>query len=403
MTEHANLKLHAALMGVGEARHAVRLARSQDGRDALVRQLAEIETVLAGAVADLSSDLPYDDQDGGRAMERRALLKLTGAIAATAFTPLDAVERIAGALENPGRVDDRLLDAYEEVTTSYAEAFYTVAPAQLAGPVAGQLDRLVGLTRQASTPVTRTRLEAMIGDAAAFAGTLAYDLDQPGTARAHLALAADAATQAGDATLRAVSTATLALLHKQVVPGDRRTGALLDEAYKVLPDDGLAAARAWVAIQHASDCAAAGDRLGYEAGLEVAHAAVADEPDGQRGGFLSHRGVYRSLVEPQWFDHNRARGLAALQDRRAEPLLLGLVDEVVEPRMRANALNNLAALYATRNEVDEACSTARRALDLAAEQQLPSVVRKVRTTRTGLQAHHRARSVRELDAALAAA
>lgn len=403
MTEHANLKLHAALMGVGEARRTIRLARSPNGTDALVHRLAEIETVLEGALADLSSDLHHDDQDGGWAMERRALLKLTGAIAATAFTPLDAVERIAGALENPGRVDDRLLDAYDEVTTSYAEVFYTVAPVQLAGPVTAQLDRLVGLTRQASTPAMRTRLEAMIGDAAAFAGTLAYDLDQPGTARAHLALATDAAAQTGDTTLGAVTTAMQALLYKQVVPGDRRTGMLLDEAYEMLPDEAPAAVRAWVAVHHATDCAITGDRLGYEAGVEVAHAAVADETDERRGGFLSGRGMYQSLCEAHWFDENRGRGLAALLDRKAEPLLLGLVDEVVEPRTRANALINLTALYVTQGEVDEACFTARRALDLAAEQQLPSVVRKVRTTRIGLQAHHRTRSVRDLDAALAAA
>jgi hypothetical protein len=278
MIERVNLQLHAALQGVNDARAAASLARPDRGTAAIARQLADIETALRSALRTLSSDLHHDDRNEGSEMQRRALLKLTTALAGTAITPLAPLERIASALDHPGQVDAGLLDAYAEVTTTYAQAFYTLPPAQLTGPVRAHLDRLVALTNHPTTPALRTRLEAMISDTAAFAGMLAYDLDQPGAARAHLTLAADAAQQAGDPTLHAL--ALQARLHAQIAPHDPRTSALLDQALSTLPDHTPAAARAWLAVHHATDCAATGDRLGYEAGTEVARAAhqQPDEP-----------------------------------------------------------------------------------------------------------------------------
>jgi len=401
MVEHANLKLHAALIGVGKARRSLRLAQSHDGRESIVRQLARIETVLGGALADLSSDLHHDDQDGGRAMERRALLKLTGAIAATAFTPLDAVERIAGALEHPGRVDGRLLDAYDKVTTTYAEAFYSLPPAQIAAPVRAQVDRLVALSAHPATPALRARLEAMISDAAAFAGMVAYDLDQPGAARASLALAEDAAQQAGDDTLRALAVAMQARVQALIAPGDRRAGTLLDQALVKLPDHASPQARRWVAVQYATDCATTGDELGYQAAIETARAAA--EPEPLTTGFFSDNGWYRIGAEPHWLDQNRANGLVALQHRSAEPLLLEIIDDTTDPRMRANASNSLATFYAARGEVEDACHAALRTVDLATAHGIASAIHKTRTTRQHLIGHDRNPAVRDLDAALAAA
>lgn len=403
MIERVNLQIHAALDGISNARLTATLARPDRGTAAIVRQLADIDAVLRGALQDLSSDSSQDDLTGGSEVERRALLKLTGAIAGASLTPLGSLEQIADALDRPGKIDAALLDAHAQVTTTYAEAFYQLPPAQLAGPVRAQLDRLVGLARHPTVPQLRARLEAMIGDTAAFAGTLAYDLDQPGSARAHLALAADAAKQAGATTLRALVTAMHALVQKQVAQGDPRASALLDNAYANLPDDAPAHARSWLAVHYANDCAATGDELGHHAAIEVACSAAETLQEPLSTGFLSDGGWYLAQADPYWLDENRARGLAALGHSSAEPLLIGVVDGAIDSRMRANALNSLAGLYTAQNEIHEACHAALRALEVASDNQLPSVVHKVRTTRSQLQDHHRARAVRELDAALATA
>lgn len=403
MIERTHLSLLAALQGIEDASFAASLARPDRGIAAVTRRLGDVETVLRSAVRDLSSDLHDDDEIGGSPLERRALLKLTGAVAGTAMAPLGALDRIASAMEHPDKVDASLLDAYAEVTTTYAEAFYTLPPAQLAGPVREHVDRLVALTRHPTTPALRARLEAMISDAAAFAGMLAYDLDQPGTARASLAMAADAARQAGDATLHALAIAMQARLQVQIAPDDRRAGALLDQAYSTLPEHAPAQARCWIAVHYANDCATTSDELGHQAAIHVARSAAAAEPQPLATGFFSDNGWYRTTTEPHWLDENRARGLVALQHRSAEPLLLQLVDDTTDPRMCANALNSLATLYALRGEVEDACHAALQTLSLATTHGLTSAIRKTRTTRDHLRNRNRNRAVRDLDAALAVA
>lgn len=84
MIERVSLPLHAALHGIDEAQFAARLARPDRGLAAVARRLGDVETVLRSALQDLSSDSDQDDKIGGSNVERRALLRLTGAVAGAA-------------------------------------------------------------------------------------------------------------------------------------------------------------------------------------------------------------------------------------------------------------------------------------------------------------------------------
>jgi hypothetical protein len=96
------------------------------------------------------------------------------------------------------------------------------------------LDRLLDAQRDGTSPTMRRRLGQLTSDAASFAGWLAYDLGGPGSARAHFALAANSARDAGDRRLWALALASEGINNSPAVDGSagdpRRALALLQQA-----------------------------------------------------------------------------------------------------------------------------------------------------------------------------
>jgi hypothetical protein len=389
----AEAHVRAALSQIDVARAALRFARPDRGRDAAFRALGRAEAAIRAHLEDDPHD-SLSEWDGLEerwiAMHRRFLLQATAALGATAAAPLEALDRLTAALaRGVSRVDAPLVNAYADVTITYARAYYRVAPSALDAPVRDLLNRLTGL-RSASAPAdVRRRLDSATADAAVFAGWLSYDLGRPADARGQFALAQEAARGAGDASIHAIAVASTGIITGAAATAGVEATAdaaealwMLRNAARQLPDDAPHRARAWINAQAGSRAAAAGRPGEFDHHFEQVDLALdalhSDEP---RTGFLSEHGWFSVVGDEHYGDDYRGGGLAKLGRTEATDVLLATIGTTQEPRRRTNSFRSLASLHVSAQDYDAAADamvagvTAARAGGLAGYEELIHTLR----------------------------
>lgn len=387
------IQLNAALTANAVAQAVLRTARLGLAHDALGRALGRNEGAVRTALAILTAETGVNPahfaqlDDGGAEMERRALLRLSSYATLRTLTPVQALERLAHALQRRDRVEGPVLDAAEQATAALADRYYDAGTADLRLAATAHLERLNRLQQRPMAPADRVRLTRLVADAALLVGTLAYDLGLAAQARAYYQLAQQSAGEAADPFGYALALGFEALTRSSLMSGAGDSGqaaAQLRQATRLLPAQAPPRARAWLHAHAGKEAAATGDAGGLHTHLEAAQEALArvgDEPGGD--GFAAAFLAYTDL--PGWGEEYHARGLVLLDDDRAETVL-DTLDRLVgpgNPRRRATLLTDRMRHHLQHGEHDQAARAGMDALQVARPaglRRIDGVVRALRHT-----------------------
>lgn len=327
----------------------VRLLRYPLGFVSSPRAHAQLTAGLDAIEADLLAALADWRVREGDAMHRRAVLR--GLTASAAVVALPAM---------PARLDAVHVEALGLVTASHAAAYYTETPATVFALVRGHLNRLENLTSASMSTGVRYALDRLRADTAALAGWCAHDTQRHAEARAFWNLSADAARRAGDATLHALATASIAQLASHTHGGDVREAAwMLKQAAASLPDSAPDAARAWVLAQSSNEQAGEGqDYAHYEAIEGMDLALQRSDPGEPLAGFWPL--FVGATARPRWRELWVARGAAYLGAPDAGAVVGDLLDEAKHPRRVGPVAHALASWHLGRGEHEDAARAALR-------------------------------------------
>lgn len=387
-------RIRAVLTQVDVALFAARLAKPDAPADA-------VRTALRLAREDLEAILAEARRHEGKVsdLRRRDVLRLGTLATTAAVVPLDAFERIATVLDRPARVDASLLDALSRATASYGKAYYAAEAGDLLGVARGHVNRLEGLARESMSTGQRYRLTALLSESAAIAGWCALDDARRGEARAFFTLARDAAREVGDASLHALTVATIGLYNSPAQGGDAQASAwFLRQAAGALPADAPDDARAWINVQLAEKEAAAGNEYAFYAGMEQVDAALERNATGRPiGEFWNSDGWFSYLRGmPAWRDEYFGFGLSYLGHDDAGDVLSRALEHAAYPGTVASVRFALAQWHFGRSEPVEAATQARLALG-----GMRSWDARIRALRPRLEEWATLPAVVELDEALA--
>ncbi|MFE7958626.1 helix-turn-helix domain-containing protein [Streptomyces sp. NPDC057413] len=224
----AHLQIPPALVGLADGRTAQVQARDDDPMHR--------RTVLGGALA-----------------------AITAPLLAPAPDPRDTTGGQAAAL--------RL------TTSAYRRLDGTTPSRDLADAVDGHIRLIQTITRSATGEADRVRLAAVGSEAASFAGWLAWDKGDHGSARSWYGGAVKAARTSGNALLAAYQIGTLAQFEAQAGNGVEALN-LARRARRVLGEQRPAVADAWLLTVEALGHAAAGDQRRADRALTESRAAA---------------------------------------------------------------------------------------------------------------------------------
>jgi transcriptional regulator with XRE-family HTH domain len=313
-------------------------------------------------------------------VDRRDLLKYGLGLAASAV--LVDWERLASVGADPRYLDGSVIDDLQELGWEFGRRSHSMAPAALLPTTQHHMLRVHALVRDAAAEQHRRRLIAVLGETAAVAGRLAYQLDNRGDAEAYYGLAERCGLEAQSSTLRAHAYVGLSYLSSTVARGgaetDRRALSLLDHAAD--SGQGSPVLRAWILARRAEEHAARGDRIAAERDLVEAQVAL-DRATSDERGLLSEWG------QP-WLDGYRGNVyLLAGQAALAEEVVTAALARI-DPTLlyqRSALLSDVARAQAERGDIDRACSTLEESLGLARRQGVEVRIQHVRRAREFLQ------------------
>ncbi|MFI0865133.1 helix-turn-helix domain-containing protein [Streptomyces smyrnaeus] len=220
--------------------------------------------------------MPAAPEDGTEDVERREFLAGTAAavtspaLAALGGTPAHADADTAAG----GRAA-----ALRLATSAYRRMDGTTSSRRLSEAVQAHL-RLTQAVAGDARGGQRARLAAVGSEAASFAGWLAWDMGDYGSARTWYGTAVSAARNAGDPLLSAYQVGSLAQFESYA--GNAQQGlSLVDAARHHLGADGPGIADAWLATVEALAHAAGGDRHRCERALGRAARSAERIPTGE--------------------------------------------------------------------------------------------------------------------------
>ncbi|WP_030338465.1 hypothetical protein [Streptomyces sp. NRRL S-1022] len=204
-------------------------------------------------------------------MHRRTVLG--GALAAMAAPVLAAVPDTHDTIGGQAT-------ALRLTTSAYRRLDATTPSRDLSDAIDGHIRLIQTITRTAAQDADRARLAAVGSEAASFAGWLAWDKGNHGSARSWYGAAVKAAKAARNPLLAAYQTGTLAQFEAHAGNGVQALN-LARRARRVLGETRPAVADAWLLSVEALGHAAAGDRRSADQALTAsraaAHALTADE------------------------------------------------------------------------------------------------------------------------------
>ncbi|WP_330342666.1 helix-turn-helix domain-containing protein [Streptomyces sp. NBC_00557] len=341
----------------------------------------QIPPALVGLADGRTAQVQVRDDDP---MHRRTVLG--GALAAMAAPMLAAVP---DAHDAPGGQ----AAALRLTTSAYRRLDGTTPSRDLAGAVDGHIRLIQAITRTATGDADRARLAAVGSEAASFAGWLAWDKGDHGSARSWYGGAVKAARTSGDALLTAYQTGTLAQFEAHAGNGVEALN-LARRARRVLGDQRPAVADAWLLSVEALGHAAAGNRRGADQALTASRAAAQALAAGQD--------------PPPWpwvFSFTPDKVAAC---RVACGARLGLpkwvLDEDVEAlaatghaKQRALLVLDIAAGHLAGGRVEAAFALASRALEVALQYRSGRIVERARAVRRSLTTSSPPKVVRDFD------
>ncbi|MFE7015759.1 helix-turn-helix domain-containing protein [Streptomyces sp. NPDC057651] len=346
--------------------------------DTLAEAAAHLE--IPPALVGLADSRPSGPQNDGDDVNRRLFLGTAAAAAAAPVlpqvpTPADAPSGQAAAL--------RL------ATAAYRRLDGTTASRDLADAVQGHM-RLIRTTAQAATGADRERLAAAGSEAASFAGWLAWDKGDNGSARSWYGSAVKSARAAGNALLIAYQAGSLAQFEAHAGNSVEALN-LVRRARRSLGDGRPAVADAWLSSVEALAHAASGDERLADRALIAARAGAEALPE----------------VAPPWpwvfsFTPTKVSGVRVACGAR-----LGIASWVLREdtealatghdKQRALLVLDIAAGHLAGGRVDAAFALASRALETGLRYRSGRIVERARALRRSLSTGSPPKVVREFD------
>ncbi|WP_240509842.1 helix-turn-helix domain-containing protein [Streptomyces malaysiense] len=221
----------------------------------------QIPPALVGLADGSTAQVQVRDDDP---MHRRTVLG--GAVAAMAAPILAAVPDTHDTIGGQAA-------ALRLTTSSYRRLDGTTPSRDLADAVEGHIRLIQTITRTATGDADRARLAAVGSEAASFAGWLAWDKGDHGSARSWYGGAVKAARTAQNPLLTAYQIGTLAQFEAHAGNGVEALN-LARRARRILGEQRPAVADAWLLTVDALGHAAVGDRRGADRALAESRTAA---------------------------------------------------------------------------------------------------------------------------------
>ncbi|WP_229871861.1 helix-turn-helix transcriptional regulator [Streptomyces longisporoflavus] len=347
--------------------------------DTLAAAAAHLQ--IPPATVGLAGSRPTSPRNDGEDVNRRRFIG--AAVAAAAPPALASFPETAEASGGQAA-------ALRLSTTAYRRLDSSVPSRDLSEAVQSHLRLIQSVTRAATGEEDRRRLAAVGSEAASFAGWLAWDRADDGSARSWYGAALKAARSAQDPLLGAYQAGSLAQFEAHAgnsVPALNLTR----RARRYLGEDGPAVADAWLSAVEALAHAAAGDRRSADTALTAARTSARD--------------LDRHAPPWPWvFTFTPAKVSAA---RVACGARLGLADWVLaedtralatgHEKQRALLLLDIAAGHLAAGRIDAAFALASRALDTGLRYRSGRIVERARTVRRSLATSSPPKAVRDFD------
>jgi transcriptional regulator with XRE-family HTH domain len=331
-------------------------------------------------------------------VKRRELLQLiswaaSAAVASPVFDDLESsrLERMGRVLEAPSRVDDDVIDHIEQVLHRCIRQDDALGPQAAMDTVLAQRSLARAMLAECRQPFRR-RLLAVYSNLSAYAGWLAFDLNDFDGASYYFETARTGAHESQDSEMGALILCNMS--HLATWRGMARVGIDHAVAAQVwATKTGNRALQAYPADRAARAFAADGDRRACVCETDRAQAlldaAAPCEPDDlmafYNAGLLSNtRSVcLRVLGEPK---------------RAAEQTLASLL--LIEPsftRNRAFTVLHLATAYVQAREIDEAATMVGQAAQYAVQNRSARLAKALQWARADLHSWARTRAAAALD------
>jgi transcriptional regulator with XRE-family HTH domain len=347
--------------------------------DTLAAAAAHLE--IPSALVGLVDSRPSGPQNDGDDVNRRRFVG--GAVAAAGATALAVLPDTADAT-------GRQSAALRLSTTAYRRLDGTTPSRDLSEVVRAHLRLIQTITHTATGYAERGRLAAVGSEVASFAGWLAWDTGDNGSARSWYGSAVKAARSAGDPLLTAYQGGSLAQFEAHAGNGTEALN-LTRRARRVLGSSRPAVADAWLSSVEAFAHAVAGDRHSADKALTAARAGAENLPE----------------EVPPWpwvFTFTPAKVAAA---RVACGARLGLADWVLSEdtealasghdKQRALLALDVSAGHLAAGRVDAAFALASHALETGLRYRSGRIVERARAIRRSLTTSSPPKVVREFD------
>jgi transcriptional regulator with XRE-family HTH domain len=345
---------------------------------------------------------PRDDQhaaDGdGEYVRRRELLGLLSVAGSAATWSSEALPgvgvdwlRLAGAISDPGRLDDTVLQDCAALNRSLWQAFHAATRTHvLLAPALAQLRQLTGLAGTMQMAAHSRRLYALVAEVGQLVGLLYYHANQDAAAVRCYTASAGAAKAAGDYDLWATALVRHAFIPLFDGHPEHALPLLEDAARLAQRGDSTLGTRYWVAAVSADPYAAVGDLTACERALGLA------EGVGRLRAGAASNGTWLRCGEADVLENRGASLLTAGLPEQAEPAFRGALTSWPTPsRRRGLLLADLARTALRTRDAERACDYGRQAVAVA-RQCSGMFVRSLRALDTDLDAYTDVPAVREL-------
>ncbi|QHA09311.1 helix-turn-helix domain-containing protein [Streptomyces broussonetiae] len=340
----------------------------------------QIPPALVGLADGRMAQVQTRDDDP---MHRRTVLG--GAVAAMAAPVLAAVPDTHDTIGGQAA-------ALRLTTSAYRRLDSTTPSRDLADAVDGHIRLIQTVTRSATSEADRARLAAAGSEAASFAGWLAWDKGDHGSARSWYGGAIKAARTSGNALLTAYQAGTLAQFEAHAGNGVEALN-LARRARRVLGEQRPAVADAWLSSVEALGYAAAGDLARADRALTASRTGA--------------EALTAAQEPPPWpwvfsFTPDKVAACRVTCGAR-----LGLADWVLaedvealttgHAKQRALLVLDIAAGHLASGRVEATFALASRALDIGLQYRSGRIVERVRAVRRSLTTTSPSKVVRDFD------
>jgi tetratricopeptide (TPR) repeat protein len=320
--------------------------------------------------------------------------------------PAPLWERLLNALDKPSSIDEptlTMLEAQVQECWQLQPRVLNVVSYNLLQYVEGRLAITTSLLEGSLLPRQRVRLSHMAGELALILGVMYLNLHMYEQAKRYLQASIEAAKEANNAPLQAVSLGRLsfALVYNDQTNTAKANLALslLQEAQRLTAQDDMRVLRSWLAAREAEVQANLHHEHESLAALERARVVRSDV------GLGMEKGTHPE--DPYWtnYDQLLAQGyqgvcrlhLGQLQD--AETILTEAANLQSPTRMyhQPIILVDLASVCHQQGDLAKACDYARQALLMTHQTLSPMHLERVLTFRQEIDAWSPEQAVRDLD------